>query len=222
VQMRTEITKLSNRLATTMIYVTHDQVEAMSMGDRICLMKDGRIQQVAEPLEIYNEPANMFVAAFMGSPPMNFFKGTMIEKHGRLHFAEANPDSKAALFLPVTNEQAEKLESWIDRAIYFGLRPEDFEDREPAAQPDPARILTAKLEVTEAMGAETYLYLNTGAHAFIARSQTQVRAKTDQPLSLVANMDKAHFFEAADSVFFRKDSGEVDVEKWQTACAKII
>src|SRR5580658_5638036 len=88
VQMRTEISKLHLRLATTMIYVTHDQVEAMTMGDRICMMKDGRIQQVAQPLEIYNQPANMFVAAFIGSPPMNFFEGAIVAKEGRLFFSE--------------------------------------------------------------------------------------------------------------------------------------
>src|ERR1700761_7052731 len=101
VQTRTEISKLHGSLATTMIYVTHDQVEAMTMGDRICLMKDGQIQQVAQPLEIYNRPANMFVAAFIGSPPMNFFEGTVVEKGGKLLFSEAARAQESTVLLPI-------------------------------------------------------------------------------------------------------------------------
>ncbi len=129
-QMRTEIAKLHSRLATTMIYVTHDQVEAMTMGDRICLMKDGRIQQVAEPLEIYNYPANMFVAAFIGSPAMNFCQGTLVEKGGRLHFsAMKNHESDDSIFLPVESDHEGKLAPWINKTLVFGIRPEDLEDR---------------------------------------------------------------------------------------------
>ena len=223
VQMRTEIAKLHNRLTTTMIYVTHDQVEAMTMGDRICLMKDGRIQQVAEPLEIYNRPANMFVAAFIGSPPMNFFQGTLVEKGGRLVFAENNERNKeAALFLPVHEDHAPKLAPWRDKKIALGIRPEDFDDRAVAVDPHPANVFRAMLEVAEPLGAETYFYLTTGAHSFIARSQGQVHEKVGCPVELVANMKKAHFFEVADPSAFKKETGELDVEKWQAASPLIV
>jgi multiple sugar transport system ATP-binding protein len=224
VQMRTEIAKLHNRLSTTMIYVTHDQVEAMTMGDRICLMKDGRIQQVAAPLEIYNRPANMFVAAFIGNPPMNFFEGILIEKGGQLYFfSESSKPNGAAILLKVSNEQAAKLASWQQKPIVLGLRPEDMEDKASVSTvPDPGRVFRAKLEVTEPLGAETYFYLSTGDHNFIARSQGQIREQVGLEIDLVANMEKAHFFDPADKSSYRKPSGEMDVEKWQTACRLIV
>jgi multiple sugar transport system ATP-binding protein len=225
VQMRMEIAKLHNRLATTMIYVTHDQVEAMTMGDRICLMKDGRIQQVAEPLEIYNQPANMFVAAFIGNPPMNFFDGKLMEKAGRLHFiAQKSSSEDDAFTLQVAESQAAKLQPWINKTIILGLRPEDLEDRACAItpNPNPSEIFSAKLEVAEPLGAETYFYLTTGKHNFIARSQGQIQEKIGQRIELVAHMKKAHFFEAADKTPYKKPSGEIDTEKWQAACGLII
>jgi multiple sugar transport system ATP-binding protein len=225
VQMRTEISKLHNRLTTTMIYVTHDQVEAMTMGDRICLMKDGRIQQVAEPLGIYNEPANMFVAAFIGNPPMNFFEGTLVEKGGRLHFSESkDKDRGASLFLQAHKDHEPKLAAWIDKKVALGIRPEDLEDRAAASKPhpDPTQTFSATLEVAESLGAETYFYLTTGTHNFIARSQGQIRERIGQKIELVANMKKAHFFEVADRSPYKKESGETDIEKWQTACRLIV
>ena len=222
VQMRTEISKLHQRLATTMIYVTHDQIEAMTMGDRICLMKDGAIQQVAPPLEIYNEPANMFVAAFIGSPPMNFFAGTLIEKGGRLYFSEtARAGSADSMLLEVPEPQAAKLGGWAQKKIFLGLRPEDLADRVIVADPNPRHIFSALLEVTEPMGAETYFYLNTGAHSFVARSPGQLREEVGRKIEFVADMKKARFFEAVDSAPYQKANGEVDTEKWQTACRMI-
>jgi multiple sugar transport system ATP-binding protein len=218
VQMRTEISKLHGQLATTMIYVTHDQVEAMTMGDRICLMKDGRIQQVAPPLEIYHEPANMFVAAFIGSPPMNFFEGTIVEKGGRLFFTEKSNDG---IRLVVSKPQAAKLHARLNQPIILGLRPEDIENRATTANPDPDRIFRGNIDLVEAMGAETLVYIKTGAHNFIVRSQGEPPAQQDGPIDLVANMDKAHFFEAADRAPFRKDDGTTDVEKWQAVCRRI-
>ncbi len=224
VQMRTEIAKLHNRLSATMIYVTHDQVEAMTMGDRICLMKDGRIQQVAAPLEIYNRPANMFVAAFIGNPPMNFFEGTLIEKGGRLCFCSESPDFRAGgMALQVSDEQAAALASWREKPVVLGLRPEDIEDRAAvAAAPEPGRAFRAKLDMTEPLGAETYFYLSTGIHHFIARAQGQVREQIGLEIDLVARMDKAHFFAPADKAAFKKSDGEIDVEKWQAGSRLIV
>ena len=225
VQMRTEITKLHGRLNTTMIYVTHDQVEAMTMGDRICLMKDGRIQQVAEPLEIYNRPANMFTAAFIGSPPMNFFEGSLVNKGGRLYFAESgSPDKGDPIFLQAHEDHEPKLAAWIGKKISLGVRPEDLEDHAafPASPPNPAHTFRAMLEVAEPLGAETHFYLTTGTHAFIARSQGQIRERVGQKVQLVANMKKAHFFEVADQSSYKKETGETDIEKWQVACPLIV
>jgi multiple sugar transport system ATP-binding protein len=222
VQMRTEISKLHNRLTTTMIYVTHDQVEAMTMGDRICLMKDGRIQQVDEPLEIYNRPANLFVAAFIGNPAMNFFEGTILEKGGRLHFsATKSQEADDDLVVQADEAQEAKLAPWIGKRLILGIRPEDLEDRGTASS-DPAHIFSAKLEVEEPLGAETYLYLTTGTHNFIARSQSHIREQVGHKIQLVAHMKKAHFFEAADKSPYKKESGETDIEKWQTACHLIV
>jgi multiple sugar transport system ATP-binding protein len=224
VQMRTEISKLHERLATTMIYVTHDQVEAMTMGDRICMMKDGRIQQVAKPLEIYNEPANMFVAAFIGSPPTNFFLGTIARQEGKLFFAEkVNGGVAGGLRLEVDERHAPKLEGSLDRPIYLGIRPEDLEDRAMVKiAPPPGRIFHATVDLVEAMGAETLLYLKTGGHSCIAREAGQLRDHAATRVELVAHMDRAHYFEAVGQDAFKKDTGAVDIEKWQAACRRII
>jgi len=223
VQMRAEISKLHNRLGSTMIYVTHDQVEAMTMGDRICLMKDGRIQQVAEPLEIYHQPANMFVAAFIGSPPMNFFAGKLVEKKGRLVFEEKPRNGKeASLVLETEAEHAVQLAPWKDKDIYLGLRPEDLTPREAVSDANPGHVFGATLEVVEPMGAETFSYLTTGSHEFIARSSLPLREKVGARVEFVADLKKAHFFEAADQEPFRKDTQEIDIEKWQTTCRKIV
>ncbi len=120
VQMRTEISKLHTQLETTMIYVTHDQVEAMTMGDRICVMKDGVIQQVDDPLTLYDKPANAFVAGFIGTPPMNFFHGNLITKDGKLFYKDDHSE------IPMLDEWKDKLAPYIDKKIIFGARPEDI------------------------------------------------------------------------------------------------
>ncbi len=224
VQMRTEISKLHQRLSTTMIYVTHDQVEAMTMGDRICLMKDGRIQQVGKPLELYNQPANMFVGAFIGNPPMNFFEGELTQKGGQIHFSSGDGQAgEEPMFLKVPDEQAAKLAPWMHLPVVLGLRPEDLEDRAAVStSPDPAEIFRARLEVAEPLGAETYFYLTTGRHNFIARSQGQVHEQVGNKIDLVAHMKKACFFEPADKAAYKKVGGETDVERWQAACRLII
>jgi multiple sugar transport system ATP-binding protein len=223
VQMRTEISKLHRRLDSTMIYVTHDQIEAMTMGDRICMMKDGRIQQVARPLEIYNQPANMFVAAFIGSPSMNFFEGTLVQKEGRLFFSEKKAeDAPGDLMLAVADSHAPKLEAWLNRPLYLGLRPEDIDDRKAIRDADPGQIFRATVDLVEPMGPETLYHLKTAVHSFISRSSGQAREQTSDKIDLVARMQRAHFFEAMDPAPYKKESGTVDLEKWQAACRRII
>ena len=223
VQMRTEISKLHHRLSTTMIYVTHDQVEAMTMGDRICLMKDGRIQQVGKPLELYNEPANMFVGAFIGNPPMNFFEGQLLEKSGHLYFSSGDGQAgEDPILLKIDNEQTAKLGPWVQKSIILGLRPEDLEDRAGVSSADPAELFRAKLEVAEPLGAETYFYLTTGRHNFIARSKGQVHEQVGGKIELVAHMKKARFFDPTDKAAYKKPGGETDIDKWQAACRLIV
>jgi multiple sugar transport system ATP-binding protein len=222
VQMRAEISKLHRRLASTMIYVTHDQVEAMTMGDRICMMKDGRIQQVAPPLEIYNQPANMFVAAFIGSPSMNFFEGVLVQKEGRLFFSETTSgDDPERLLLQVEDRQAPKLHAWLNKPIYLGIRPEDIDVRDAVGDAPAGRIFSAAVDLVESMGPETLFHLKTETHSFIARSHNQVREQTTGKIDLIAHMQRAHFFEAVGPSPRKKDSGPVDLEKWQAACRRI-
>jgi multiple sugar transport system ATP-binding protein len=188
VQMRTEISKLHTRLSSTMIYVTHDQVEAMTMGDRIVVMKDGFIQQVASPLELYDRPINQFVAGFIGSPPMNFFEGTLEQKSNSIVFNEGNFSVHADA------SQMAKLSPFVGQPVVFGIRPEDIADTLYVSNPNPDYQLKARVEVVEPMGAETYLYMNTGKHVFIARVGVHATADVNQDLNLVFNMKKSHFF----------------------------
>jgi len=194
VSMRTEISKLHARLAATMIYVTHDQVEAMTMGDRICVMKDGHIMQVAEPLQLYNHPENMFVAGFIGSPPMNFFHGSLLQEHGKTCFLEDNKKGEP-IRLELDDRLARLGAPYLGKRIVFGIRPEDLADEQTVANPDAARCLNATVEVAEPMGAETFLYLDSGAHSFIAKVHSGDCYKIDQRLKLWVNMERGHLFD---------------------------
>ncbi|HZL45796.1 MAG TPA: sn-glycerol-3-phosphate ABC transporter ATP-binding protein UgpC [Opitutaceae bacterium] len=196
VSTRTEISKLHARLGATMIYVTHDQVEAMTMGDRICVMKDGNIMQVAEPLALYRHPENLFVAGFIGSPPMNLFKGTVAPDHGRLVFVEAG-DPAAALRLALDDALAKKAAAHVGRPLVFGIRPENITNVPAAGGTDPQRTVEVNIEVVEPMGAETYLYLDTGANSFVARVRANDRFDPNQRLKVSFDVEKAHLFDAA-------------------------
>jgi len=194
VQMRTEISKLHQRLGATMIYVTHDQVEAMTMGDRIVVMKDGVIQQVADPLTLYSQPANLFVAGFIGSPPMNALRGTLVEQGGALWFSEQNPGSP--LLAALTEQQREKLSSFVGREVVLGLRPEHILDGAQRGATPYGSEVSATVEVVEPMGAETFLHLSTGAHTFIVRAAADARPQANSRLTMLFDMSRAHFFDA--------------------------
>src|SRR3989344_3514106 len=190
VQMRTEISKLHDRLQTTMIYVTHDQVEAMTMGDRICVMKDGPIQQVAKPLEVYNRPNNKFVASFIGSPPMNFLDIQVIKKSGHLWLDEGK------FSLQVLPAMEQPLDSYVGQTLTMGMRPEDIYDRVYAVNTvTRGRTATCTVEVVEPMGSEILLYLNTGKNTLVARVEPFSEAKVNQEIELVFNMEKIHLFD---------------------------
>ena len=189
VQMRAEISKLHTTLNTTMIYVTHDQIEAMTMADRIVIMKDGLIQQVDEPLNVYDNPANLFVASFIGTPPMNSFTGLIKRDGDKLIFF----DDLISVELPASWKT--KAEPYIDRRVVFGIRPEDLGSEEAEQHVDNQKI-TAKIEVVEPMGSETYLYLTTGPHNFIARVDAHRKVSVGESVTLGCTMNKAHLFDA--------------------------
>jgi multiple sugar transport system ATP-binding protein len=189
VQMRTEIHKLHIRLQTTIIYVTHDQVEAMTMGNRIAVMKDGIVQQVADPITIYDKPKNKFVAGFIGSPPMNFMNGRLIKKEGRIYFDEGK------ILVKLVEDMYPKVAPYVGKEIIFGIRSEDIYDKLFVSDAPPENIVRVNCEVFEPMGSEVYLYLNTGKHTFIARVGAHDRPQINQDIDLVFDMSKVHFFD---------------------------
>ncbi len=189
VLMRTEIHKLHLRLQSTMIYVTHDQTEAMTMGDRIAVMKDGTIHQIADPITIYDKPANKFVAGFIGSPPMNFMEGRIIKKDGRVYFDEGK------CLIKLVEEMHEKIAAHIGKEITFGIRSEDIYDKLFVSEAPPENVVRVTCEMVEPMGSEVYLHLNTGKHTFIARVGAHDRPEVNREMDLVFDMSKVHFFD---------------------------
>jgi len=195
VQMRTELSKLHDRLQTTMIYVTHDQVEAMTMGDRIVVMRDGFIQQVDSPLNLYNNPVNMFVAGFIGSPAMNFLDAKLV-KEGDTYYLEGNGDFKIAI--PANKvEENPAIKEYVGKDVVFGIRPEDLEDASVVEKPVTAdNSYMASVEVVEPMGSEIYLYLTVNEHSMIARVDAHSTAKVGDNVKLYVNTNNLHVFDA--------------------------
>jgi multiple sugar transport system ATP-binding protein len=189
VVMRTEIKKLHIRLQTTMIYVTHDQVEAMTLGDRIVVMKDGLIQQIADPLTLYDRPLNRFVAGFIGTPPMNFVTGTIMKKDGKFYFNEGKFRVK------VIDSMVRAIAPYLDREVVFGIRPEDMYDKLFVSEAPPENTIKATCEVIEPMGSESYLYLNTGKNSLIAKVGGHDKPAINQDMDVVFDMAKVHFFD---------------------------
>jgi multiple sugar transport system ATP-binding protein len=188
VQMRVELKKLHQRLGTTAVYVTHDQVEAMTLGDRVVVMKDGLVQQVGEPLELYNRPANKFVAGFIGSPAMNFATVTMVNGDGRL------TARNGGLALDVPAPQAERLLPHVGRQLTLGIRPEDLR---VANGGDPAGLTFAsRVEVVEQLGSEILLDVRVGEDAMVAAVEPTVSVKAQDALRLAVDPARMHFFDA--------------------------
>jgi multiple sugar transport system ATP-binding protein len=191
VSTRTEISKLHARLGATMIYVTHDQVEAMTMGDRICVMKDGRIMQVAEPLELYNHPANLFVAGFIGSPSMNFFRGTIRKAGNSFAFVEAGAKTQP-LTITLDRPIAAKAALYLGGSVVLGIRPEDIHEVFDGGREGHE----VNVDIAEPMGAETYLHLDSGATDFIARVAPTSTYRHGQSVRVRFDVAKAHLFDA--------------------------
>ncbi|MCL4426508.1 MAG: sn-glycerol-3-phosphate ABC transporter ATP-binding protein UgpC [Firmicutes bacterium] len=189
VQMRTELSKLHQRLQTTVIYVTHDQTEAMTMGDRIVVMKDGYIQQVATPQELYQNPVNMFVAGFIGSPPMNF-SSCRITVDGSTVLLDGG-----SYKVTLPSEKARYLQDSGGREVVLGIRPEDIHVEGDFLGVHPDWSVPTTVEVVEPLGAETYLYLSSGKHSFMARVDAYLALHSGQPLKVALDLSHAHVFE---------------------------
>lgn len=190
VQMRAEISKLRHRLQTTMVYVTHDQTEAMTMGDRIVVMKDGRIQQVDTPMNLYNHPRNMFVAGFIGSPSMNFLRVRLVDEEGQLKVVGAN------FALPPITERREALTPYIGKEIILGIRPEAIHDDEAFLQAHPDWSVNVTVDVVEPMGSENYVYFSFDGENVIARVGANSTAKVLQQHKVAFDMSLARYFDA--------------------------
>ncbi len=188
VQMRTEISKLHSRLGTTMIYVTHDQIEAMTMGDRIVVMKDGKIQQTDTPLNLYHNPKNKFVAGFIGSPAMNFIEGRIV-RNGGLYFTSGQ------LKLRVANHHQQAVSNYLDRTILLGIRPENIHEYATLQNTELYSEACCKVEVVEPMGNEIFLYLNTGQETIIARVNARSIPPVNADFRVGFEMGKAHFID---------------------------
>ena len=189
--MRTEIIKLHKKLATTFIYVTHDQTEAMTMGDRIVVMKDGIIQQVDTPQNLYDMPCNMFVAGFIGSPQMNFLDGTLIKK-GDLYGIDLGGD---VIPLPKEKTADGKLDAYVGKTLKVGIRPEDIKDDEEFLEKHPNSHLSAEVEVSELMGAEIYLYLTYQGQNLMARVAPTSKSRRGDKITVAMDTHKIHLFD---------------------------
>ena len=189
--MRTEIIKLHKKLATTFIYVTHDQTEAMTMGDRIVVMKDGIIQQVDTPQNLYDMPCNMFVAGFIGSPQMNFLDGTLIKK-GDLYGIDLGGD---VIPLPKEKTADGKLDSYVGKKIKMGIRPEDIDDEPEFMAKHTDCQLDTQVDVSEMMGAEIYLYLEYKGNKMTARVAPTSKARNGDTVRVAFDPHKVHLFD---------------------------
>ena len=187
IQMRVEIKKIHDRLGTTAIYVTHDQVEAMTLGDRVVVMKDGVVQQVGEPLELYNEPANRFVGGFIGSPAMNFATVEMTDAEGALWARHEG------IRIKLPDGIASRLRPHVGENITLGIRPEDL--RVASGSDTAAQSFDAVIEVIEKLGSQILLDVKVGPNTMVAAVEPTVKAKVHDSLRLALNPDRLYFFD---------------------------
>lgn len=188
VQMRTELAQLHQRLGRNFIYVTHDQVEAMTMADRIVIMNDGKMQQVGTPAELYSKPANKFVAGFIGSPATNFFD---------VKIQDGKIVNNGGLNIAVPEGQYKVLEKkgYVGKEVTFGIRPEDVHAEEVAIQAFPDALINAKIQVSELLGAESILYSKVGGTDFVAKVDSRDHHKPGDDVQMAFEMTKAHYFD---------------------------
>jgi multiple sugar transport system ATP-binding protein len=192
VQMRSEISRLHAELGSTMIYVTHDQVEAMTMGDRICVMRDGLIMQIADPLTLYREPQNMFVAGFIGSPPMNLLKGTVQRRDGGLFFVESAETN--GLDVPLKGLLEPLAGKYVDKELVFGIRPEHISNQSIDGLSAAA---TLTVETSEPMGSESIVFFKGGSGSLIARIQGDHIFHLGEKVAVQLDLDKVTLFDTS-------------------------
>jgi multiple sugar transport system ATP-binding protein len=210
--MRAEIARLQRDLAVTTIYVTHDQVEAMTMGDRVVVLKDGYLQQVGAPQHLYDEPTNVFVAAFIGSPSMNLYEGVVTLDGGR----GVQIGSQHVALAPETLEKHPALRSYDGQPVVVGIRPEDFEDAAVVTDAPPDRRLKATVRLVEALGSELMVHfeiddaepvnsgdpdspqelVGAGIANAVARFSPRSRVRVDQQVEIAVASENLHFFDA--------------------------
>ena len=188
VQTRTQISKLHKRLQTTFIYVTHDQTEAMTMASRIAVLNKGVLQQMDTPQQLYDFPANLFVAGFIGSPSMNFFEGKLIKEGNDMVI------DLTSIKLKVPKERQKVFESLVNQEVIFGIRPEDIHNPQYAPPSIIAEPVKVKVDVTELMGNEIFLYLVSGDHNIVARVDPRTRVSMGEDIEVVFNMANFHIF----------------------------
>jgi multiple sugar transport system ATP-binding protein len=192
VQMRSEISRLHGQLGSTMIYVTHDQIEAMTMGDRICVMKDGIIMQVADPLTLYRKPENLFVAGFIGSPPMNLLRGKIEKKDSGMIFTETADQN--AISIPIKGSTLEGLASkYLGKPIILGIRPEHITEGTKNGSQIP---VSSTVDIAEPMGSESLVYMKAGSGSFIAKIHGENLFQQGQQLTVYVNLDKVLLFDS--------------------------
>lgn len=204
-QMRTELSKLHKRLGTTFIYVTHDQIEAMTMGDRIVVMKDGLIQQIDSPINLYENPVNKFVAGFMGTPQMNFVDAKLIMQNGKYTVEFGSEDTKSSrgrkFYIELPNSKTadcDALQYYVDKEVTLGIRPESIHDEEMFISAATTGIIEATVDVTEMMGAESYLYLSCEGIPLTARVSPRCTARPQDVVKLALDPNKVHLFDVND------------------------
>jgi multiple sugar transport system ATP-binding protein len=189
IAMRAELLELHQRLKTTIIYVTHDQLEAMTMGDRIVVMNDGIIQQVDAPDTVYDHPVNKFVAGFIGSPAMNFVDCTIAQKDGGLYA------TTTGLSLKIPDPFAQMAEKYMNRNVILGIRPEHLTDSASCQSPDPESSFSATIRVIESAGSEKLVHIRNADDTFVTRLDPHVQLRTNDRIDFTARMESAHIFD---------------------------
>ena len=195
-QLRAEISRLHARLPATMIYVTHDQAEGLTLGDRVAVMKEGVIQQIDDPAMLYQRPANLFVAGFIGSPPMNFFNGA-IQRNERALMFQTEPSAGGAppvLSVELPEQLRTRVENQVGQQVVLGIRPEHIAEAASPAQPS-SRPLAAEVEVVQHVGSENHVYLKCGKLSFVARFNSAKPVTVGQPVTVVFDLNQAHLFD---------------------------
>jgi len=190
-QMRTELAKLHNRLQTTFIYVTHDQTEAMTMGTRIVVMKDGIIQQVDTPTNLYENPTNLFVATFIGSPQMNIINATLLDQGGDTYLEFGSTKIK----MPAGKGRKPEVLAYAGKEVLMGVRPESIHDDDVFVSQMADALMSANVEVVERLGSETFLYFNVEDNAFTARVSSRSTAKSGDTVKVAIDAQKIHLFD---------------------------